>query len=148
MQQLNWASVSGHGKRQMKSNCALTHIRPLPPPYLIFPLKPYPACARPASTQPCLWQALPFLNALLLSLPVAIAPIWIAALPRPRFPSSACLSKKALPFFLSLFLSSRCVPPSPPNPFRSPCWYFSLCSSHFRLHSSLGNVDLFLTSSS
>ncbi|KAL1256754.1 hypothetical protein QQF64_012299 [Cirrhinus molitorella] len=94
------------------------------------------------------FAALPFLNALLLSLPVAIAPIWIAALPRPRFPSSACLSKKALPFFLSLFLSSRCVPPSPPNPFRSPCWYFSLCSSHFRLHSSLGNVDLFLTSSS
>ncbi|ROL43224.1 hypothetical protein DPX16_17045 [Anabarilius grahami] len=51
------------------------------------------------------FAALPFLVILLFSLPVAIAPIWIAALPRPRFPSSARLSKKALPaFFLSSFL--------------------------------------------
>lgn len=33
------------------------------------------------------FSALPFLCVLLLSLPVAIAPIWIEALPRPRFPS-------------------------------------------------------------
>lgn len=47
----------------------------------------------------------------------------------------------SLPFF------SLC-PPIPPTHFPSPCWFYSLCSSHFRLHSSLGNVDLFLTSSS
>lgn len=65
---------------------------------------------------------------------------------RATSPSLSVLREGA-PCLLSLFLSSPFVPPFPPTPFHSPCWS-SLCTSHFRLHSSLGNVDLFLTSSS
>lgn len=60
------------------------------------------------------FAASPFLVALLLSLPVAIAPIWIV--PRPRFPSlqegAPCLSF-SLPFFWF-------CPPSTPTTFIRP----------------------------
>lgn len=70
------------------------------------------------------------------TLPVAIAPIWLAAVPRPTL---LYLSEKALPDFL--FLLRR-------SPFHSPCRSFLLCAARSRPHFSLGNVDLFLTSSS
>lgn len=48
-----------------------------------------------------------------------------------------------------LSLSSLSIPAwTSSTPFHSPCWSFLLCAAHSRPHFSLGNVDLFLTSSS
>lgn len=102
-------------------------------------------------------EALPFRSSLSsslasspLPLPVAIAPCWIVRVSADSLSASLPLQQGApvLSYFLYSFLPFFLVRSPSFFPTRLACCSFLLCSSHFRPHSSLGNVDLLLTSSS